>query len=117
MYRQGDITLRPIQKLPDGCHVAFSGNVLALGETSGHRHWIDVPEKVVYEDFEGNLYVELIEDAVLVHSGPDLKAPVSLREAREKDLHLPLEIKKGVYRLTIETEYDPYAKISRRVAD
>jgi hypothetical protein len=117
MYRQGDITLRPIEKLPEDCRVSFNGNVLVHGETSGHRHWVDTPDQAVYEDFDGNLYVELIEDAVLVHSGPDLKAPISPQEARDKDLHMPLEIKKGVYRLTIETDYDPYEKIWRQVWD
>jgi len=117
MYRQGDITLSPIKKLPDDCHVSSNGNVIAFGETSGHRHWIDTPDKVVYEDLDGNLYIELIEDAVLVHSGPDLRAPVSLQEARKKDLHMPLKIKKGIYRYAIEKDYDPYEKVSRQVQD
>ncbi len=117
MYRQGDVTLKPIERLPENCHVSINGNILALGESSGHRHWIDTPDKVVYEDLDGNLYVELIKDTVLIHSGPDLKAPESRKEAREKDLHMPIRIKKGIYRYTFEKDYNPYERMSHPALD
>lgn len=117
MYRQGDISLKALDKLPDNCHISLNGNVLAHGEASGHRHWIDEPDTVVYEDLNGNVYVELKKETVLVHTGPDLIPPKSVQEAKDKDLHMPLELKRGVYQLAIESDYDPYAKITLPVID
>ena len=117
MYRQGDIILRPVGKIPANCHVSSKGNVLAFGEVTGHRHWINTPDEVVYEDPDGDLYIVLTADAVLVHSGPDLRAPLSPEEARDKDLHLPLNIKKGIYRRFVETDYDPFKDMLTQIQD
>jgi hypothetical protein len=110
MYRQKDISLHPIRELPDDCYKSENGNVLAIGEASGHRHWIDVPETVVYEDFEGNLYVQLLAEAVLLHIGEDLLTPAGKEDAKEIDLHMPISISKGVYQVKVERDFDPYSK-------
>ena len=95
MYRQGDIILKPIDKLPENCTASLNGNLLALGEESGHRHWIDSPDTVVYEDLNGNVFIDLIEEAALLHTNSDLIAPKSFQEAKTKDLHCcPWKLKK-----------------------
>lgn len=66
MYRQGDISLHPVRELLERCCKSGNGNVLAIGEASGHRHQIILPETVDYEDFEGNVYVQLLAEAVLL---------------------------------------------------
>lgn len=43
--------------------------------------------------------------------------PDSIQEARQKDLHLPIEVKRGVYELAIETDYDPYTEIKSIAKD
>jgi hypothetical protein len=101
-YRQGDIILEPIKDLDPKKLTARRDNVLAIGEATGHRHWLDTAFPAIYEDDYGNEYVKLIEDAVLVHGGEG-EDPVWHRDiARQKDVHIALVVKAGEYKVLRE---------------
>ena len=118
IYRQGDITFIPVKGLPGGTYEAKSRKgIIAIGEATGHKHWVETGKANLHEDIEGNLYIEFIEDAVIIHSGPDNKPATFKSDAAKRDLHLQLNIKKGIYRVNHERDYDPFQEIEFRVLD
>ena len=114
-YRQGDIMLQRVVRTPKG--VPKKNNVVAEGEATGHRHWFDAPKAVVFEDKLGNEYVELIEDTVLVHSGPEGEPVWDREEAQKKDLHIALNVKAGKYIVLRERDQDAFTDRTRMVID
>jgi hypothetical protein len=122
VIRQGDVALRPVSKLPEGCQeIAPDGNriVLAYGEVTGHAHAIydynSVGEASASEIAgaaisramskarlvvapDGNRYLEVFETVNLKHE--------------EHTFH---SLAPGVYRLPTQVEYTPTEL--RRVAD
>ena len=116
IYRQGDIMLKRVGRTPKLTPVD-NGNVIAFGEATGHKHWFDTPEPAYFKGNDGEEYVVLIEDTALIHSGPDNK-PVWLKEeAKEKDLHVALNIPTGKYIVRREKDYDPFTELTPQVAD
>lgn len=64
LYRQGDIVLREMSRLPEGVCVC-SGGILAYGERTGHSHRIDGDGQVWRQDTR--LYLELEQPSRIVH--------------------------------------------------
>jgi hypothetical protein len=120
VIRQGDVALRPVSKLPEGCtEIAPDGNrtVLAYGEVTGHAHAIYDYTSTANENVseivdaaiarakarlvvapDGNRYLQVIETVNLKH-----------------EEHTAHEIKPGFYHLPTQMEYEPSEL--RRVAD
>lgn len=102
LYRQGDVLLERIEKLPDGVkHQKVKGEiVLAYGEATGHHHAIKKGKVKLYRDPQTQAsYVEVAEAmAALTH-----------------EEHAPILLEPGIYRVGIQKEYSP-AEI-RNVAD
>jgi len=100
MYRQGDVLVRPIQKLPDGVKKSkVKRVVLAEGEVTGHCHEIlDVENVELLQDADGNLYLDVKEPAELTHQE-----------------HSTITIPPGTYEIVRQREYSP--EEIRRVAD
>ena len=69
MYRQGDILLIPIESVSNVVEV--KGDVLAVGEATGHAHRVEDPSKaqVVEAEIEGEKFDALVvqEPTALVH--------------------------------------------------
>lgn len=102
MYRQGDVLLERIEKLPNGVkHQKVKGEiVLAYGEATGHHHAIKKGKVRLYKDPKTQAsYVEVAEAiAALTH-----------------EEHKPILLEPGVYKVGIQREYSPQE--IRRVAD
>jgi len=82
---QGDVFLTRIPALPRGCK--RKDNVLAHGETTGHKHQV-VGKAQVYE-LEGKQYVEVHEQSVLQH-----------------EEHNHQQLMPGIYEVELQREFD-----------
>ena len=72
--QQGDVLLVPASELPKNLKLKERGNrvTLALGETSGHSHVVEAEKTVsLYEDEQGNMWLEVDSPATLKHITPD----------------------------------------------
>ena len=96
MYRQGDVLIIPVDKLPGDLEpVKREGGraVLAHGEVTGHAHAIKDQRAALFRD------PKLM--AIFMNVSGD--APVSL----EHDEHSAIEIPPGNYRVVRQSEYSP----------
>lgn len=98
MYRQGDVLVASVSKLPQSC-VSQEKCVLALGESTGHMHQIK-DSAFLWVDTDGTKYVEVYgSEATLQH-----------------EEHGPIVLPgPAIYRVTIQREYSP--EEIRNVAD
>jgi len=95
IYRQGDILLSPIKKLPENIKQKKS-LVLVEGEATGHCHqFLDFDLVACYE-LDQQQYVEVFEQAPLVHEEHDtLQIPKGKYEViRQREVSLLEEIRK-----------------------
>lgn len=100
-YRHGDLLLRQIEELPKGLK-KLQSNILAEGEFTGHHHKIvaDPIDLTLYEDAQGRKYFKLDKDANLTHQE-----------------HETITVKKGLYFVDIEQEFDPFQETINQVRD
>jgi hypothetical protein len=97
-YQQGDVTIKPIDKIP--AHAMATGTrVLAEGEATGHKHLAEAEDVKLYLH-EGSLYMSAPQGTTVVH-----------------EEHGPLIIPPGEYQIGIVREYDHFAEEARYVAD
>jgi len=102
IYRHGDLSFHPIEKLPEGLKKS-KDNVLARGEHTGHKHIItaEVGNCDVYQnDKTGELVVVVDGKASLVH-----------------EEHKTLIFETGIYRMKQEREFDYFSGIILQVRD
>jgi len=101
IYRHGDVDIIQINELPDNLKKSDS-LILAYGEQTGHCHiLVAKPEMVVvFQDEKGNKYFQALEDCLITH-----------------EEHKQLEIKKGIYKVLIEKEYNPFDQAINAVKD
>ena len=99
MYRQGDILLRKIGKLPSG--LSKKDKIIAWGEATGHHHRFDENNKnvIVLTDTDGKQYVQVLEPSELIH-----------------EEHVNQIIPEGNYEVIQQREYDIVEGI-RKVMD
>jgi hypothetical protein len=93
MYRQGDVLLIPIKRIPERAMEHESNGeriILARGEATGHAHAMKKPKAKLFSMFETR-YLRVEEDgAALTH-----------------EEHAAIELPKGDYRVVIQREFDP----------
>ena len=102
IYRHGDILLKQIGELPKKTK-KLNHLVLAEGEVTGHKHEVQVANKEdcrLMTDNQGRMYLEVATPSPLTHQEHDT-----------------IKIKKGVYVVEHEQEYDPFEEEIRRVQD
>ena len=87
IYRQGDVLLKQIQKLPENLKV--KNKILAYGEATGHHHRFESEQVQVFKDKEGNQFVEVVQPSKLVH-----------------EEHAEIEIPEGSYIVITQREFD-----------
>src|SRR4051812_31466572 len=87
-YRQGDVVLREIKKLPKPAEMYFGMPVLAVGEQTGHSHRLEGGKVQMYTR-AGTRYIEVLEQADLVH-----------------EEHQTIKIPPGTYAQHQEREYN-----------
>ena len=100
VYRQGDVLLIPVNKIPEGLK-RTKRVTLALGEVTGHHHSIFDGGAIGFADDENALaeYLQVDADSVeLTHQEHD-----------------SITIDKGLYKNVHQFEYTPQA--IQRVAD
>lgn len=114
-YRQGDVSLHEVTRLPDGLR-EVKDKILAYGEVTGHRHWLKGKSKV-FEDSTGLKYVQVLQDTELVHSGEDLQPVYEQEIAEKQDKHLVIILLPGFYKVGQEREFDPFQDEIRKVLD
>jgi hypothetical protein len=111
LYRQGDILLRRVERIPLRRRRVETGEqrtiVLAHGELTGHRHEIEAaPDEARIR--QGRVGEE--ERTFLEVLAPSVR----LRH----DEHAEIELPQGEYEIVRQREYDPEAaREARRVAD
>lgn len=99
LYRQGDVLIRRISRLPKQKATKRESGILAYGEVTGHAHKVEQLEKAEVLECGKDLYLRVSEDGVrIVH-----------------DEHAPIALPQGNYAVTIQREYSPEA--IRNVAD
>lgn len=90
LYRQGDVLLRQIDRLPSTVRKC-QGVTLAEGEVTGHRHRIQQTQAVQLWAQGEHLFLEVKESsATLVH-----------------EEHHAIELPQGLYRVWKQREYRP----------
>ncbi|MGH7828497.1 MAG: hypothetical protein ACREQ7_25365 [Candidatus Binatia bacterium] len=91
-YRQGDVSILAVNKVPYKARKLRSEPVLARGEVTGHAHRIAEGEVFLYQ-LAGLLYLRVISEfAKLYHE-------------EHEDIMLP----KGDYEIRRQREWDPLA--------
>jgi hypothetical protein len=104
MFRQGDVLIVPIAKLPEGLKPVEREHgplVLAYGEVTGHAHAI--------RDKRAALFRDPKLAAIFMHVSGD--GPVALDHQEHDTIHIP----PGDYQIIRQREYTPDA--IRNVAD
>lgn len=86
-YRQGDVMLVKITKLPS--KLKEKDKILALGEVTGHKHQFRSNQVQVFADEQKQQFVKLHKPARLEH-----------------EEHQHLEIPKGVFKVVLQREFD-----------
>ena len=105
IYRHGDLGIIPINELPKNLvEVGGDDFVLAVGETTGHRHIIvrQSPETEIkiYRDSEGRHYLKIEKgNAAIKH-----------------EEHKPIILSPGVYFQDVQREFDELEEL-RKVTD
>ena len=104
-YRHGDVNIKAIDSLPEGLEEIKHGGeyIAAYGEVTGHAHRIQIknpPSMKVLKDKDGKIYLSFEEDAQIVH-----------------EEHKKLIIKKGLYVVSHEREFNYWENATQRVQD
>ena len=94
-YRQGDVYIIGVDKLPKGLKKKEKDNCLAYGEVTGHQH--EVFNGEVLCDDQGNLFFKATEDTTVGHVD---------QSGRVAD-HDTIGVAPGNYRVVIQEEYEP----------
>jgi len=97
-YRHGDLSFHSIKEMPNDIKET-KNNVLALGETTGHKHVV-TGDVQIFQDTLGNTYIKVNGKASVTH-----------------EEHRKVELKKGLYKMFNEREFDWFQKATVKVLD
>lgn len=108
LYRQGDVGIALIDKMPEGVKAESIKDriVLAYGEVTGHAH------AIAKDDAKSFLPVEPVR---LLDANVERFLQVSMKAVIRHEEHSPIELPKGDYAILQQREYSP--EEVRRVAD
>ena len=95
LYRQGDVLLKPSEKIPEGAKPS-EDRILVRGETTGHAHRAHGQQLQVFRTPDNRMYLE--GKGQLIH-----------------EEHKTIEIPEGTYEVVRQEEYSPVE--NRQVAD
>lgn len=97
--QQGDVILKPVDKLPDRITIVSRGRcILAHGE-SGHSHVVDSPGAKLYKSND-NIFLDLKEATDLIH-----------------EEHGSITLEPGIWEIGQVNEYDYFSEMVRKVVD
>jgi hypothetical protein len=89
IYRQGDILLRKIKKLPN--NLKPKNKILAYGEVTGHKHQFVDENALVFTNEQNQQYVEVLGE------------PAMLKHEEHANILIPV----GDYEVVNQQEFDP----------
>lgn len=101
--RHGEIMLVPVETIPEGKTSKHDLFIVGHSET-GHHHVLESTKQFEITEANKELYFRLFDPAKLVHK-------------KATDRHKDLTIPAGIYKRFHDSEYDPYDKIIRDIAD
>lgn len=102
--RHGEILLVPVNKVPKGKTEQHTTFIVGHSET-GHHHVLEATKPFEVTETERNeLYLRLFAPTRLVHQ-------------KATDKHRTLTVPAGIYQRFMDTEYDVWEGIIRRVQD
>lgn len=104
IIRHGDLLLRKIDAVPKTAK-ELNTMTLAEGEATGHHHTITSGQAQIFAP------VQITDDVAKYIEVQSKKAELTHQE------HKPVELSQGVYKLSIEREYNPTDKVIRKVLD
>jgi hypothetical protein len=91
MYRQGDVLLAPVERVPKRARSVVRDDgrlVLAVGEATGHAHLVEGDSALVSDPADGERFLRVRRESRLVH-----------------DEHEALVLVAGDYRVVRQREY------------
>src|SRR3990167_6850174 len=103
IWRHGDVMLYEVEKMPAGAVKKVSSFILALGETTGHKHVLTAEPQTLIEILEasnGRRYLKVNGQAELTH-----------------EEHKTITVLPGIYEQRQEREYDNFQHAVRQVID
>ena len=101
MVVQGDVFFTKARLIPKGAkriERLKRGYVIAKGEATGHAHVIEDEIELYKKD--GTLFLRTQREVKVLH-----------------EEHLPVTLTKGIWKVGIVREYDPFLEETRRVRD
>ena len=101
IYRQGDVLVKKIEKLPKKIK-KLDTDIIVMGEATGHAHRIQ--NGAIY----GAIYSWGSQMYLEVYSGGG---------ALVHEEHAPIELEPGIYEVTRQREFDPITKKDPWVLD
>lgn len=101
--RHGEVMLVQVERIPEGKTQSYTDYIIGHSET-GHHHVIESTKQFEMTEADKELYLRLFEPAEIVHK-------------KTTDKHRTLTIPAGIYKRYHDTEYDPFEKIIKEVAD
>lgn len=125
MFRQGDVLLVEVEKIPDNSkQIITQAELLAKGEFSDHGHYILTENTAEDLDFyEDILWNGTVEKYVMIKSGSAILKHLSMEKynnriqewtGEHKDIEIPGN---KIYQIIRQREYDPFDDASRIVVD
>ena len=110
IYRQGDVLLRKIDKLPEG--LTEKNKVLALGEVTGHRHRFAEKQELIEQQRPEENTIVLTDE-----NGKQYVQVVSPEAVLEHEEHGNITIPQGDYEVIIQREHDAIAEYKKEEAE
>lgn len=110
----GENLLLPVSALPKGAKAVKltkdlkDGNAYIFGHSeSGHSHLIEVEvasDLTVFATADGQVYIKVDNPAKISHK-------------KSFDIHSPIEVTPGVYKVNKKVEYNPFTQVVQQVWD
>jgi len=109
VWRQGDVSLISLDKVPDGATEIEHDGVLAYGEVTGHKHQLVGGKVKYFRDAAGELFFEVTSRFADLNHG-------TMPTVRSEG-HFAHRLPAGVYKMNHQREADWVGEVTRNVAD
>ena len=108
-WRQGDVGILAVDKLPNDASEVQHDGVLAYGEVTGHKHQLIGDGVKYFRNASGELFFEVTSRFIDLNHGstPTVRS----------DGHYSHRLPAGLYRVNHQREADWLAEVNRNVAD
>lgn len=87
--------------------IKHTGSFIFAHSETGHNHVIEAPKAANFRIFQaedGTVYFQILDEATIIHK-------------KNFDIHEPVKVKEGTYKVFRKQEYDPFTKMIGAVRD